>query len=140
MPPTTGGSTSGSSTSERSTPWPGNVVRASTIAIGIPNSTQSRVLTADVRRLSQSASFDASDVISRAKSDQSTRATIATSGSSRKRRPERPPGRRSSGGSTARVPQAPKSARIPWPVSPSDQLDELLGEVGLVGPSTVAIG
>ena len=44
MPPTTGGSTSGSSTSERSSRWPGNDVRASTSAIGTPRTTQSTVL------------------------------------------------------------------------------------------------
>ena len=55
MPPTTGGSTSGSSTSERTSPWPRKLVRASTSAIGTPSSTHRTVPTSDVRRLSDSA-------------------------------------------------------------------------------------
>ncbi len=89
MPPTTGGSTSGSSTSERSRPWPGNWVRASTTAIGTPITMQASVLMADVRRLRASAALDPSEVISSKKLPHSTRETIATSGSSTNTAPAR---------------------------------------------------
>ena len=46
MPPTTGGSTSGSSTSARRTTGPGSWPRASTSAIGTPSRTHTTVLAA----------------------------------------------------------------------------------------------
>ena len=55
MPPTTGGSTSGSRISGRSHRTPGPSLRASTSAIGTPSSTHSTVLAAAVFRLSYSA-------------------------------------------------------------------------------------
>jgi hypothetical protein len=48
IPPTTGGSTSGSSVSERRTDRPGNLVRAKTSAKGTPSSRQMRVATVAV--------------------------------------------------------------------------------------------
>ena len=51
MPPTTGGSTSGSSTSARRIDWPGNRPRARTSAIGTPSSTHTTVLALAVFRL-----------------------------------------------------------------------------------------
>ena len=64
MPPTTGGSTSGSSTSDRASRSPGNVARASTNAIGVPSSTHRTVLAVEVFRLSHSAAIEDSEVIS----------------------------------------------------------------------------
>ena len=80
MPPTTGGSTSGSRISERTTRMPGNRVRASTRAIGTPNTRHSSVDTVEVCRLSFRAASDDAAVISSTKRDQSTREIIATSG------------------------------------------------------------
>ncbi len=68
MPPTTGGNTSGSSTSARTTRITSPSLRAKTSAIGTPISTQSTVLTSAVRRLSSSAWIDDSDVIDDQKS------------------------------------------------------------------------
>ena len=55
MPPTTGGSTRGTITSERSRSIPGKRHRASTSAIGTPSTRHATVLAADVCRLSTSA-------------------------------------------------------------------------------------
>ncbi len=82
MPLTTGGITSGRRTSARSTACPRKEVRARTIAIGTPSRTQRTVLVALVRTLSQNASLAESDPTSEPKSPQSTRPTIARSGSS----------------------------------------------------------
>ena len=62
MPPTTGGSTSGSSTSARRTDWPGKLPRARTIAIGTPITTHTTVLAAAVFRLKTSAAREDSEV------------------------------------------------------------------------------
>src|SRR3954447_19605093 len=82
MPPTTGGSTSGSRTNERSTRRPRKSLLASTMAIGTPSTTHSTVARADVRRLSVSAATDDSEVISARNCAQSTRVHMATSGNS----------------------------------------------------------
>ena len=84
MPPTTGGSTSGSRISGRSNRTSRPVLRASTNAIGTPSSTQSAVLAAAVFRLSNSAVLDDELVISDQKFSQSTLTAIATSGSTTK--------------------------------------------------------
>ena len=82
MPPTTGGSTSGSRTKDRSSRWPGKSPRASTSASGTPNSTHSTVLAAAVRRLSPSAVSEDSEVMSGMNCGQLTRPSMAASGSS----------------------------------------------------------
>ena len=64
MPPTTGGSTRGSNTSERTTDSPRNVVRANTNAIGTPNRMHRAVLANEVRRLRVKAAIDESLVTS----------------------------------------------------------------------------
>ena len=64
MPPTTGGSTSGSSTSDRSRCWPGNRCGPAPAPSAPRARTHSTVLAADVRRLSRSAARDDSLVIS----------------------------------------------------------------------------
>ena len=96
MPPTTGGSTSGSSTSERTHALAREVVRASTIAIGTPKSTQSTVLIAEVRRLSQSAVSADSDVISATKSAPVDPGHDRDEREQQEAPPRGPPGRRSS--------------------------------------------
>ena len=58
MPPTTGGNTSGSRISGRSTCVIRPPRRASTSAIGTPNNRHSAVLATAVRRLSSSAACD----------------------------------------------------------------------------------
>src|SRR3954453_20145544 len=136
MPPTTGGSTNGSRTSERTTRWPGNVVLASTMAIGTPTITQAVVEAVDVCRLSFRAARDDSDVIREKKSDHSTRAAIATSGSTTNRpptsagtysqrgRPEYIPARRI----VLRLGEAGGGQDV-LAVGPGDQTDELLGQL-----------
>src|ERR1700756_2997510 len=81
MPPTTGGNTKGSRISGRSSRTAGAPLRASTSAIGTPNSTHSAVLAAAVFRLSNSAVLDDRLVISDQKFGQSTLIAIANSGS-----------------------------------------------------------
>ncbi len=80
MPPTTGGSTSGSSTRARRMDWPGNCPRASTSAIGTPISTQTTVLAPAVFRLNISAARDDSEVMRPMKFGQSILSRIAISG------------------------------------------------------------
>ncbi len=87
MPPTTGGSTSGSRISGRSSRTSRAVLRASTSAIGTPSNTHSTVLAAAVFRLSNRAVFDDELVISDQKFGQSTLTAIATSGNTTKRAP-----------------------------------------------------
>jgi hypothetical protein len=84
MPPTTGGSTSGSRISGRSNRTSRIVLRASINAIGTPNSTHSTVLAAAVFRLSNSAVVDEELVISDQKCVQSTSIAIAISGNTTK--------------------------------------------------------
>ena len=81
MPATTGGSTSGSRTRDRTTPWPRNWVRARTSAIGTPRTTHSTVAINDVRRLRANAVNADCDVSSDGNWVQSTRVSIAASGS-----------------------------------------------------------
>ena len=81
MPPTTGGSTSGSRISGRTSCIARPSLRASTSAIGTPNSTHSSVLAVAVFRLSISAVREDSLVTSVQNWGQSTFATTATSGS-----------------------------------------------------------
>src|SRR6516225_49259 len=81
MPPTTGGSTSGSRISGRSSRTGRAALRARTSAIGTPSSTQRTVLAAAVLRLSSSAVLDEGLVISDQKLGQSTLIAIANSGS-----------------------------------------------------------
>src|ERR1700755_1552693 len=87
MPPTTGGSTSGSRISGRSSRTSRAVLRANTSAIGTPSSTHSTVLAAAVLRLSSRAVFDEELVISDQKFGQSTLIAIASSGSTTNRAP-----------------------------------------------------
>src|SRR3979409_71635 len=87
MPPTTGGSTSGSRISGRSSRTSRAVLRASTSAMGTPSSTHSTVLAAAVFRLSNNAVFDEELVISDQKFGQSTLIAIASSGSTTKAAP-----------------------------------------------------
>src|SRR4051794_36872642 len=82
MPPTTGGSTSGRSTNERSSRTPGTRLRAKIRAIGTPSTTHSTVLASAVFRLSHKAARDDSDVSSDRKSDHGTLTSTATRGSS----------------------------------------------------------
>ncbi|WP_341351061.1 hypothetical protein [Nocardioides convexus] len=81
MPPTTGGSTSGSRTSERTTPSQRASLRARTTASGIPSTRQSVVLAAEVRRLSPSAERAASEVTRPGKSAQAIRVASEATGS-----------------------------------------------------------
>ncbi|BAS11293.1 hypothetical protein AHiyo4_47150 [Arthrobacter sp. Hiyo4] len=87
MPPTTGGSTSGSRTSERRKRWPGKLPRARTRASGTPSTVHRTVLAAEVRRLNPRACNDASEVISGMNWAQLTLATMAASGSTTNRPP-----------------------------------------------------
>src|SRR6476661_7093558 len=87
MPPTTGGSTSGNSTSDLASRKPGNLARANTSAIGVPSSTHNTVLAVDVFKLSHSAAIEDSEVINSQKDDHWTRSSIATNGSTMKRPP-----------------------------------------------------
>src|ERR1700739_3830401 len=80
MPPTTGGNTNGSRISGRSNRTNGAPLRASTSAIGTPNSTHSAVLAAAVFRLSNSAVLDDGLGISGQNFGQSTVIAIANSG------------------------------------------------------------
>ena len=82
MPPTTGGSTSGSRISGRSNRTTRPSLRASTSAIGTPSSTHSSVLAAAVLQAQQQRRRrEDSLVISDQNCGQSTLATTATSGS-----------------------------------------------------------
>src|SRR6478672_5786502 len=81
MPPTTGGSTNGSSTSDLASRSPGKLALASTNAMGVPSSTHSTVLAVEVFRLSHSAAIEDSEAISSKNDDHWTRASMATSGS-----------------------------------------------------------
>ena len=81
MPPTTGGSTSGSRISGRISRTTLTSLRASTKAIGTPSNTHSAVLAAAVLRLSTSAVIEDGLVIRDQKFGQSTFAAIAISGS-----------------------------------------------------------
>ena len=81
MPPTTGGSTSGSRISGRIRRNHRASLRASTNAIGTPSNTHSTVLAAAVLRLSTSAVIEDGLVISDKKCGQSTLAATAISGS-----------------------------------------------------------
>src|SRR6516165_5387768 len=81
MPPTTGGSTSGSRIRGRSRPTSRAPLRASTSAMGTPSSTHNAVLAAAVLRLSNRAVLDEGLVISDQKFGQSTLIAIANSGS-----------------------------------------------------------
>src|SRR6185436_18780011 len=140
MPPTTGGSTNGSSTSERTMPCPRKLVRARTTAIGTPNRMQRRVLVLEVRRLSSRASRDASEVMSSKKRLQGVRATMATSGSSTKAAPTKA-GTKSQAGTPTRSRGSATSGRRREAGVLQDrlsglaehQVDELLGEVDLLG-------
>jgi hypothetical protein len=80
MPPTTGGSTSGSSTRERRRPCSRNLPRARTRANGTPRTMHRTVLAADVRRLRPKADKAGSEVTRGTKSAQFTLATIANRG------------------------------------------------------------
>src|SRR3954465_9893885 len=80
MPPTTGGSTSGSRISGRAVRTSRASLRANTSAIGTPSSRQSAVLAAAVLRLSASAVVDDSLEINDQKFGQSTLAATAISG------------------------------------------------------------
>src|SRR4051794_9008801 len=136
MPPTTGGSTSGSSISERTTRWPGNDVRASTSAIGTPRSRQSAVDASEVRRLSLSASSDSCVVTRAPNRGQSTRVAIATSGSRTKTAPRRAgtkthpgtPDQRLLTRSWSRL-REPRSRQHLLPLAAGHELDELAGQV-----------
>jgi hypothetical protein len=80
MPPTTGGSTSGSRISGLIHRTTRASLRANTMAIGTPSTMQSTVLAAAVLRLSSSAVNDDVLVISDQKLGQSTLAATAISG------------------------------------------------------------
>src|SRR5262245_2441545 len=80
MPPTTGGSTSGSRISGLASRTARDGQRANTSAIGTPNSRQRAVLAAEVLRLSNNAVVDDSLLISDQKFGQFTLAAIAISG------------------------------------------------------------
>lgn len=84
MPPTTGGKTSGTRISGRRNRTSRPLLRASTSAIGTPNSTHSTVLAQAVFRLSSSAVFDEELVISDQKFGQSTSIAIDNSGKTTK--------------------------------------------------------
>jgi hypothetical protein len=80
MPPTTGGSTSGSRIRGRVSRTTRASLRANTSAIGTPRTKHSAVLAAAVRRLSSSADSDAGLVISDQNRGQSTLAATAMRG------------------------------------------------------------
>ncbi len=80
MPPTTGGRTSGNSISERRMRCPRKELRASTMAIGTPNSRHKAVEAIEVCRLSRSAATEDSEVIRAKNRDQSTRVVMAAKG------------------------------------------------------------
>ncbi len=80
MPPTTGGSTSGSRTNPRITDIQRKGLRASTTARGTPSTRHNAVAAAEVRRLNASASRDAGDVTSDGNVVQSTVSSIDTRG------------------------------------------------------------
>src|SRR5690349_12261679 len=80
MPPTTGGRTRGSRTSERAMDWPRNSVRARTRAIGTPKTMHRTVLMSEVRRLSSRAAREESEVMRVPKLPHSIRVSMATRG------------------------------------------------------------
>src|SRR5689334_11459290 len=80
MPPTTGGSTSGSRINGLAIRTRREVLRASTSAIGTPNTRHSAVLAAAVLRLNTSAVVDDSLLINDQKFGQSTLTAIASNG------------------------------------------------------------
>ena len=146
MPPTTGGSTSGSRTSDRSRPCPGKLVRASTSASGTPSTMQRTVVAAEVRRLSHERGAR------RLGGDQRPEVGPVDPGDHRDQRqqheqPPRPrPGGRPSG--AARPALRARDARPVTRVEPGlaearvgqdaaavvaeDEVHEVLGQVGLV--------
>src|SRR6478735_3523741 len=140
MPPTTGGSTIGSSTTERTSPCPRKLVRASTSAIGTPNSRHRTVASKDVRRLNDSAVSAESEVTSSKKLPHSTRDTIPTSGSSTRAAPSAAGTKIQAGSPTCRCLVA-TSLRLPEAGIGEDllacvaehEVDELVGEVLGVG-------
>src|SRR6476661_105501 len=87
MPPTTGGSTSGNRINGLAIRTNRDSLRASTSAIGTPNSRHSVVLAAAVLRLSTRAVVDDSLVTSDQKCGQSTLAATAISGRTTKSAP-----------------------------------------------------
>src|SRR6478735_9260247 len=111
MPPTTGGSTNGSSTRDRASRRPGNVARANTKAIGVPNTTHSTVLAVEVFRLNHRAATADSEVMSSQNDDHWTRASIATSGSTMNT-PPRTAGMKIHRGSPDPVPAQPGARRV----------------------------
>ncbi|GAP59567.1 hypothetical protein AHiyo1_28950 [Arthrobacter sp. Hiyo1] len=80
MPPTTGGNTRGRRTKARRSRCPRKGRRARTRAKGIPKTTQSAVLAAEVRRLRPNAVSEESEVTSGMNCAQLTFATMAASG------------------------------------------------------------
>ena len=150
IPPTTGGSTRGSSTRARRTDWPGNRPRASTSAIGTPSTTHTAVLAVAVFKLKTSAAREDSEVISGMKCAQSILSRIATSGTITKSAPtdgrqvdpggqpdlDQPAGPPRSGHGAAK----PAAAKTSCPCGPGDEIDELLRGCGFVDSFRTAIG
>src|SRR5574337_71257 len=127
MPPTTGGSTSGNSTNGRDNRTTRASLRASTSAIGTPNSTHSAVLAAAVFRLSSSAVTEDGLAISGQKCAQSTFTATATSGKTTNAapipagtytQPGRPFSSRGRPTATAQGLPKPAASRIFWPEAP----------------------
>ena len=110
-------------------------MRARTTAIGTPTRTQSSVLAAEVWRLRTNAALDDSEVIRSPKLHQSTRATIATSGTRTNAAP-----RAAGQVDPARQPVSTRDLVRREPgllqdrlaLLAEDQLDEVGGQVGLV--------
>src|SRR5699024_8701430 len=131
MPPTTGGSTKGSSTRERTTVRPRNSARASSRDIGTPTSTHSSALVPEVCTLRRRAESEDSLVSRAPAADQSTRAAIAVRAAARTGRRARPaPGSR-----RAATSSAGEAVLVEDRLShlAADQVDELLPEPGVLG-------
>src|SRR5664279_2253763 len=110
MPPTTGGSTKGSSTSDRASRRPGNLALANTNAIGVPSRTHSIVLAVEVFRLSHKAAIEDSEVMSSQNDDHWTRTSMATSGNTMNA-PPRTAGMNTQPGNLDPVPAHPRLER-----------------------------
>ena len=123
-------------------PGPRKLVRASTSAIGTPSSTHSDAWRrSDVRRLSDSAVSEDSEVISSKKLPHSTRRDHRRpAGAARSAAPSAAGTKIQAGSPTvplARRPSAqgwpkPASPRTSWPVSPSTKSTNSCGEVGVL--------
>ena len=150
MPPTTGGRTSGSSTSARSTDWPGNRPRASTSAIGTPISTHTTVLAVAVFRLRTSAAREDSEVTSGTKCAQSILSRIATSGTITNSAPtdgrQVDPGRQPDLDQPAGAPPCrhgaakPAAARTFWPSGPVTRSTNFCAVAAFFDSFSTAIG